>query len=340
MKEIVEYTDYRKYIQDYYDERKRNSAFSWQEFARNAGFSSAVFLKYVSEGKKNLSVSAAGSVASAMGLAGFEQTYFVLMVSYAHAKDDKTKRAAFEERCALANAHKMLILGDEEFNYFKSWKNSVIRELAPHMPGAKPLEMARACKQKISAAEVSETLDFLVKAKLLIILTFIVGILTMNSFAGERKSGTYQLIMTSPTSITKIVLGKFLAGIIVILITEVCSCIYLGVISYFGTPDFSNLFTTLLGFLFLTMAYISFGILASSLTEQPIIAYIITFLFFFASMYLSNVSTIFRTISFVDLFSNFTEGIIPIQEAIQLISFTIMCLLLTIISVKRRKNIK
>ena len=102
-----------------------------------------------------------------MGLAGFEQTYFVLMVSYAHAKDDKTKRAAFEERCALANAHKMRILGDEEFNYFKSWKNSVIRELAPHMPGAKPLEMARACKQKISATEVSETLDFLVKAKLL-----------------------------------------------------------------------------------------------------------------------------------------------------------------------------
>ena len=167
MKEIVEYTDYRKYIQDYYDERKRNSAFSWQEFARNAGFSSAVFLKYVCEGKKNLSVSAAGSVASAMGLAGFEQTYFVLMVSYAHAKDDKSKRAAFEVRCALANAHKVRVLGSDEFNYFKSWKNPVLRELAPHMPGAKPLEIAHACKPKISAAEVSETLDFLVKAKLL-----------------------------------------------------------------------------------------------------------------------------------------------------------------------------
>jgi uncharacterized protein (TIGR02147 family) len=167
MKEIVEYTDYRKYIQDYYDERKRNSAFSWQEFARNAGFSSAVFLKYVSEGKKNLSVSAAGSVASAMGLAGFEQTYFVLMVSYAHAKSNEAKKAAFEERCALANAHKVRVLGSDEFNYFKSWKNPVLRELAPHMPGAKPLEIAHACKPKISAAEVSETLDFLVKAKLL-----------------------------------------------------------------------------------------------------------------------------------------------------------------------------
>ena len=167
MKEIIEYTDYRKFIQDYYDERKRSSAFSWHAFAQKAGFSSDVYLKYVCEGKKNLSVGSAGSVANAMGLVGFEYDYFVLMVSYAHAKNDEAKRAAFEERCALANAHKMRVLGSEEFDYFKSWKNSVSRELAPHMPGAKPLEIARACKQKISAAEVSETLDFLVKAKLL-----------------------------------------------------------------------------------------------------------------------------------------------------------------------------
>ena len=163
----MEYTDYRKFIQDYYDERKRTSAFTWRDFARDAGFSSAVYLKYVCEGKKNLSIAAAGSVANAMGLAGFENTYFVLMVSYAHAKSDVAKRAAFEERCALARAHKVRVLGNEEFDYFKSWKNPVLRELAPHMPGAKPLEMAHACKQKISAAEVSETLDFLVKANLL-----------------------------------------------------------------------------------------------------------------------------------------------------------------------------
>ena len=171
MKEIVEYTDYRKYILDYYEERKRSSVFSWQkfaqDFAQDAGFSSAVFLKYVCEGKKNLSVGSAGSVASAMGLAGYEQTYFVLMVSYAHAKNDKAKRAAFEERCALAKAHKMRVLGNDEFDYFKSWKNPVLRELAPHMPGAKPLEMARACSPSITAAEVTETLNFLVRMKLL-----------------------------------------------------------------------------------------------------------------------------------------------------------------------------
>jgi uncharacterized protein (TIGR02147 family) len=167
MKDIIEYTDYRKFIQDYYDERKRCSAFTWRQFAHDAGFSSPVYLKYVCEGKKNLSVGVAGSVANAMGLAGFENTYFVLMVSYAHAKSDKARRAAFEERCALAHAHKVHVLGSEEFDYFKSWKNPLLRELAPHMPGAKPLDMARVCKQPITAAEVSETLDFLVKMNLL-----------------------------------------------------------------------------------------------------------------------------------------------------------------------------
>ena len=124
-------------------------------------------MKYVCEGKKNLSISAAGSVANAMGLAGFEKTYFVLMVTYAHAKGDEAKMEAFEKRCALARAHKVRVLGGEEFDYYKSWKNPLLRELAPHMPGARPAEMARACKPKISAAEVSETLDFLEDANLL-----------------------------------------------------------------------------------------------------------------------------------------------------------------------------
>ena len=167
MKAIVEYTDYRKFIQDYYDEHKRDSAFTWREFAQNAGFASAIFLKYVAEGKKNLSISAASSVANAMGLAGFEKTYFVLMVTYAHAKGDEAKMAAFEKRCALARAHKIRVLGGEEFDYYKSWKNPLLRELAPNMPGARPAEMARACKPKISTAEAVETLEFLEDANLL-----------------------------------------------------------------------------------------------------------------------------------------------------------------------------
>ena len=167
MKPITEYTDYRKVIQDFYDEKKRTSAFTWRDFAKSAGFSSPVFLKYVCEGKKNLSRTGAASVATAMGLTGFDSVYFQAMIAYGTAKDDEARKTAFEEMCAIAKEHKTRILGANEFDYYKSWKNSVIRELAPAMPGAKPSEMAKACKQLISTDDVIETLSFLQKMGLL-----------------------------------------------------------------------------------------------------------------------------------------------------------------------------
>lgn len=167
MKPIMEYTDYRKVIQDYYEERKRVSAFTWHEFAVKAGFSSDVYLKYVGEGKKNLSKAGARQVAVAMELEDFEQTYFELLVEYAHAKNDDAKRLAFAKICDFAEARKVTVAGKADFDFFSSWKNIVLREIAPAMSGAKPLEMAKACKPAITAAEVTEILGFLVKSGLL-----------------------------------------------------------------------------------------------------------------------------------------------------------------------------
>ena len=167
MKDILEYTDYRLYIADYYADRKAKSAFTWQEFANAAGFTSPVYLKYVSEGRFNLSEDAAVRVAQAMDLAGFEPEYFCEMVKFDHAKNDAEKKAAFNRMLAIADAHKAKILEGDSFRFFSDWKNPVIRELAPAMPGAKPLALAHACRPKVSAAEVSETLKFLVNADLL-----------------------------------------------------------------------------------------------------------------------------------------------------------------------------
>lgn len=167
MKDILEYTDYRLYIADYYADRKAKSAFTWQEFANAAGFTSPVYLKYVSEGRFNLSEDAAARVAQAMDLAGFEPEYFCEMVKFDHAKSDAGKKAAFNRMLAIADAHKAKILEGDSFRFFSDWKNPVIRELAPAMPGAKPLALAHACRPKVSAAEVSETLKFLVNAELL-----------------------------------------------------------------------------------------------------------------------------------------------------------------------------
>ncbi|MBQ7080441.1 MAG: TIGR02147 family protein [Fibrobacter sp.] len=167
MKDILEYTDYRQYIADYYADRKAKSAFSWQEFATAAGFSSPVYLKYVSEGRFNLSEEAAIRTARSMHLADFECDFFVEMVKFCHAKNDDEKRSAFSNMLSIAESRKMKILEGESFRFFEDWKNPVLRELAPAMPGAKPLALAHACREKISAAEVSETLNFLVKADLL-----------------------------------------------------------------------------------------------------------------------------------------------------------------------------
>jgi uncharacterized protein (TIGR02147 family) len=167
MKDILEYTSYRQYIADYYAERKAKSAFSWQEFASLAGFSSSIFLKYVSEGRYNLGEATAVRVAVAMNLADYECDFFVELVKFDHAKTDAEKKAAFSKMISIAEAHKATILEGDSFRFFGDWKNPVIRELAPAMPGAKPLALAHACREKISAAEVSETLNFLVKAGLL-----------------------------------------------------------------------------------------------------------------------------------------------------------------------------
>lgn len=167
MKDVLEYASYRQYIADYYADRKAKSAFTWPEFAQAAGFSSPVYLKYVSEGRFNLSDAAVERVAKAMHLADYEQEYFAEMVKFDHAKKDADKKAIFKKMLSIAEAHKTKILEGDAFRFFEDWKNPVIRELAPSMPGAKPLALAHACRPEITAAEVSDTLKFLLKADLL-----------------------------------------------------------------------------------------------------------------------------------------------------------------------------
>lgn len=167
MKSVVEYKDYREYVLDYYRERKRTSAFTWREFAKIAGFASGSYLKLVCDGKTRLRLEGAKKTAHAMGLQGFEYDYFILMVRYESAKTEQEKKKCFEEMEALSSAHNVKILGSELYTFYETWKHSVVRELAVAMPGAKPNEIAKACRIPISAAEVSDSLRFLVNAGLL-----------------------------------------------------------------------------------------------------------------------------------------------------------------------------
>ncbi len=172
------------------------------------------------------------------------------------------------------------------------------------------------------------------------ILTFIVPILTMRTIAEERKSGTEQILLTSPLNITKVVLGKFIAATLIVVITEICTFMYFGILSFFGNPHITTALVTLLGFLLLAISYISFGILASSITENQIIAGVVTIGFFILTWFLPQFSSIFTNFSLINMFSKFPTGQIDIADTVTFVTFSISCLLLTIIFMQRRKSVR
>ena len=167
MKPIVEYSDFRQYMLDYYEERKRRSVFSWREFSKIAGFTSSSYMKVVCDGKSKLSRIGVERTGAAMGLVGFEMEYFRAMVEFGQASTEEKKKVAYENMLAIAKVHKVRVLEGDLFEFYDSWQNPVVRELAPLMPGATPGEIAKKCYPEITAAEVQQSLNFLTKAGLL-----------------------------------------------------------------------------------------------------------------------------------------------------------------------------
>ena len=171
-------------------------------------------------------------------------------------------------------------------------------------------------------------------------LMFITPLLTMWTFSGERKAGTDQILLTSPVSMLGVVIAKFLSSFLLIVIPVLCTLMYFAILSFFGMPDIPTSLVALLGFLLLNMAYISFGILASSLTENQIIAGLLTIGFFIINWMLPSLNQVFSNYALIDIFSKFVYGQIDIADTATFVLFTILCLLLTIIGLQRRKSIR
>lgn len=163
MNPIIEYTNFRKFMRDFYEEKKLRHTFSWREFSKSAGFSSSSYMKVVCDGKSKLSKVGVERTGQAMGLVGFEMDYFRAMVKFGQEETDAKKKAAFEEMRAIAKMHKVRVINSDLFDFYESWQNPTLRELAPMMPGATPGELAKKCCNEISAEEVKNSLNFLAK---------------------------------------------------------------------------------------------------------------------------------------------------------------------------------
>ena len=171
-------------------------------------------------------------------------------------------------------------------------------------------------------------------------LIIIVPLLTMRMFAEERKNGTEQLLLTSPVSIFKIVMGKLLAALAVILITLIVSLGYFVIVSFFAQPNIKIVLGSIFGFVLASIAALSVGMCASSLTENQIIAGIITVAFLIMELFISGINDIFSKISIIDAYVNFAQGLISLKSIIQLLGFSAMFISITIIILQRRKLVK
>jgi ABC-2 type transport system permease protein len=166
-----------------------------------------------------------------------------------------------------------------------------------------------------------------------VVLLFMIPLITMRLIAEERKNFTAELLFTSPVRVSQIVLGKFLASFSLFVLMVVLSAIYLVVLRAYGNPDLGPVLSAYLGLFLLGGSLISVGLFASSLTENQIVAAVISFgillVFWILGASSDADNSILGYISVINHLDNFTKGVIALRDIVYYISFIFFGLFLT-----------
>lgn len=189
-------------------------------------------------------------------------------------------------------------------------------------------------------------------ASSLFIYLITIPILTMRILSEERKQKIDQLILTAPVSIGKIVIGKYMAMCTVLLIPVMVVATYPLILSGFGTISYAEDYTVILGFLLYGMAAIALGLFISSITENQVIAAIVSFGAMFATYMMSaitslitstenvvttTVATILYVFDFSGRFDLLLNGQFDIAAIVYYITMIAMFLFLTTQSIQKRR---
>ena len=123
----------------------------------------------------------------------------------------------------------------------------------------------------------------------------------MKTIAEERKQKTDQLLLTAPVSVSEIVLGKFLAVATVYAIPVLIICLYPMIMGKYGTVSYAMAYTAVLGFALLGFAQIAVGVFWSSVTENPVIAAVVTFIVLFVCYMITGIGSLIPDSSMASL---------------------------------------
>jgi gliding motility-associated transport system permease protein len=174
-----------------------------------------------------------------------------------------------------------------------------------------------------------------------VLVLFMLPAITMRTYAEEKRSGTIELLLTSPVTDFQIVMGKFIGAMALYGIMLLVSLIHLAVLFAFGRPEWKPILTAYLGLLLFGGCFISVGLFISTLTRSQIVAFMSTFgvfLFLWVITWIGSMvgptgEKLTTYLSIVDHFDDFAKGVIDTTHILYYVSVITFGLFLTAKSV-------
>ena len=174
-----------------------------------------------------------------------------------------------------------------------------------------------------------------------VIILFIMPMITMRTYSEEKRSGTIELLLTSPLTDVEIILGKFFGALGLYIAMLSVTLPYMGILFYYGNPEWRPLVAAYLGLLLMGGAFVSLGLLISSTTNNQIVAGIVSFVVFlllwivgwFADSAGPTIGPITSWLSITEHFDDFSKGIIDTKHVLYYLSLITFGLFLTAKSV-------
>ena len=170
-----------------------------------------------------------------------------------------------------------------------------------------------------------------------IVLVILIPVITMRSFAEEKRTGTFELLLTSPLRIGEIVAGKFLGAFVFVGCMLALTGIYPLILVVYGNPEIRVILTGYLGLFFVATTFLSIGLLTSSLTENQIIAAVsclVSLLLLYVISWPADTSTptigaVLHYVSLTEHFAEFVKGVIDTRAVVYFVSLIAVALFLT-----------
>lgn len=183
-------------------------------------------------------------------------------------------------------------------------------------------------------------------SQLMIILVVLIPILTMRTMSEDKKSKTDQCLLTAPVSLGGIVAGKFLAALLVYTCAVAITVVYAVILSAYAEMDWLVIIGNIVGLELFGASFIAVGIFCSSLTENQVVAAVISFISILALNMLSLIGnlvpwnwleTVCTNLSFYERYSGFTYGLFDLSNVLFFISAIVVFLFLTVRVLEKRR---